>query len=146
MLIFSSPKLKLIFREGETKIYEYVDALPRVYFAENIEMVASKKSEDLLRRTLALSLKGRYAVIESPISVLSVPLSADEFARIELYDINTISIMTQSTSRRLLIILNQFSQTARVKIDGNATDLMRVNYIFSGVVVPGGRHSIVLTY
>ncbi|MDP3998071.1 MAG: YfhO family protein, partial [bacterium] len=38
-----SDKLRKVFEEGETKIYENLDVLPRAFFVENVEAVKSKE-------------------------------------------------------------------------------------------------------
>lgn len=141
----ASSEVKLVFSEGKTKVYQYKNALPRVYLAENIVSAENKSSEQVL--DLLLSSKAtRVAVVEEGVDVLSVPITAAESADITTYEPSRIVVSVRTVNPRVLVVLNSFYKHSRVSVDGKDARLLRVNYLFSGVIVPSGSHTVVLKY
>lgn len=141
----ASPTVKLVFSEGKTKVYLYNNALPRVYLAEEIVSVVDKPAEQVLDKLLS-SPTGRLAVVEEDVDVLSIPLVSAESAVIVTYEPSRIVVSVKTVNPRVLVILNSFYKSTKVNIDGKRGRLIPVNYLFSGVIVPAGSHSVVLNY
>jgi uncharacterized membrane protein YfhO len=140
------PGVTLVFSEGQTKVYENKNSLPRVYLAEHIEIVAKGNVENQLEALFKESNKTRPAVVSDPIPVLSIPLTGDESVGISSYLPTHISIVAQVRNPRLMVILNSYDSRIKAQIDGVSTDVLRVNYLFSGIVVPQGSHTIEISY
>ncbi len=136
------PFLREVMREGDTFVYEYTRALPRVYLADHIEVMSQEK-------TLA-SLFDRYvsyrAVYDGSVNTINAPLTGDEFAEIVSYSSRNMTIRTRAINTRLLVILNRFDPRWKIHVDGVVTPGLRVNHLFMGVAVPAGNHDIILTY
>ncbi len=92
---------------------------------------------------------GRDAVIQSdPKSVLQY--FSDSFiatSNITTYSSTEIEISAHAGENvRLLVILNRFDPGWHASIDGKSTKILLTNYIFQGVVVPPGQHTVRLAY
>ena len=138
-------KVRLLAEEGTTKLYKYVGGVPRVYLAEQIVSETSK--EAVIRKLYDSSfIPGKTAVVESPISIVSAPLGMDESAVISSYEGDRMNIQTTTKNTRLLVIGNMMDPHWSVTIDKKRTDILRVNYLFFGSIVPAGIHTIAVQY
>lgn len=150
----SSPKLKKVFQEGQTRVYENKNALPRVFFVEKVFYAGSKEQviEMLLSKDVDI---GKIAVVESTSSSMGnnkpqepIGSFSDNFpvgkARITRYSENNVSIETEIEGNYsgVLVLTDSFYPIWRAKIDGSETVIRRVNYNFRGVSVSPGKHVI----
>ena len=137
------PFLREVFREGDTRVYEYRNALPRVYLAEEVKEAKTDESIPLLFEASTL----RRAVYDGSERILSAPLSGDESVTIESYRNDSMTVRTTTANRRLLTILNRYDTRWSATIDdGKKLRIYRVNYLFMGVTVPEGTHRITVSY
>ncbi len=139
----SSPFLKKVMQDGGVRLYEYTKGLPRVYLAGQVEVRA--KPEDILNALLSVS-PSPVGIVEKPLSMLSVPISANEGVQLVSYAPNAYSIRSVTDNPRVVVILNSFDPGWHATIDGKQTDVFPVNYLFTGLVVPAGTHVIRATY
>lgn len=139
----SRPFLRKVTEDGEVRIYEYLKANPRVYLADRI--ILAKNPEDIVT-TLMTASPSLVGIVEQPIRVLSVPLSAEEGVQLTSYQPNEMHIRTTTLNPRLVVVLNSYNDGWTAVVDGISTPVMRVNYLFMGFVVPSGRHDVTLVY
>lgn len=137
------PFLQEVFREGETRVYEYANSLPRVYLAEQ---VTGAKSEDVLP-LLMKSATDRVAVYDGSEGILSAPMSGEEMAVIKNYRADEMTVRTKTVNKRMLVILNGYDKRWSATMeDGKKLRVYRVNYLFMGVTVPEGDHQITVSF
>lgn len=136
------PFLKEVMREGETRVYEYTKLLPRIYFPDKTTRVASVNDE----LSALFSPTGSVGVVDRTVHIVNIPNTGDETAAIEEYAPDHIRIKAQTASERLLVILNQYDPRWNMKLDGKPGSVIRVNYLFMGIIVPAGSHDIILSY
>ncbi len=84
--------------------------------------------------------------LSTPEDVKNMIAMTNEFASIERYRDNAMSIKTSTNVSRILVILNRYDTGWRASIDGGDTNIFRVNELFQGVVVPEGIHTVKLWY
>lgn len=136
------PFLKEVMREGQTRVYAYTRALPRVYLADSIEVLPQKE-------TLA-SLFGYHvsyrAIYDGSADVMNTPLMGDETAQIISYAPNSMTVRVSANNKRLLVILNRYDPRWKATESGLSVPLHRVNYLFMGMAVSAGTHDIILSY
>ncbi len=139
----AKPYVRLVMREGETRVYEYTPGLPRAYLADTI--IIAKKPLDALSAlfTAGLSLPG---VIDAQAPIMNIPLAASETVDIIRYQPSEIRLRVITANPRLLVILNRFDARWRVTVDGNVSGAFPVNYLFTGIAVSGGTHDVRLRY
>lgn len=138
------PFLREVMREGETRVYEYVDTLPRVYLSSDTQRVS--ESRDVLQTLFSRKLL-YMGIYTKNIDVLNFPVSANETVTVTDYRTNQLTVHAQVMSERLLVILNRFDPRWSAKLmNGTKLDILPVNYLFMGVIVPRGTHDIILSY
>lgn len=136
------PFLDEVMREGETRVYAYSRALPRVYLADTVEAVDRKEAlaslfvDDVLYR-------GVYSGTEY---IMDLPIAGDESAEITGYTAGEIRVRASVQNKRLLVVLNRFDTRWKATIDGSPVSVHPVNYLFMGLAVSPGTHDIILTY
>lgn len=138
------PYLREIMREGETRVYEYTSALPRVYLAEDINTVPIQDEalQALFERTSAY--RGIWA---GHVDIMNAPVLADETVSIVSYGTATMRLRVAAINQRLLVVLNRYDRRWRATIDGDSSyRIIPVNYLFMGVVIPPGTHDVILSY
>ena len=138
------PFLRLVMREGETRVYEYTRVLPRAYLAD--ATMVSKNPTDALSILFA-DTDSLLGVYDGKPALMNIPLSGDETVEITEYAPGEIRLNVTTMSRRLLVILNRYDSRWSAMIDGKVpSTLFPVNYLFMGLAVPGGTHDVVLSY
>lgn len=138
------PWLTLVFQEGQTKVYKNSLAYPRVYLADQIDVVTDHDAQHILAKLFVRINQSRPAVVEAAIPVLSLPLGVDESVELATYAADRMIIRSRTANPRLLVILNSYDDGWHATVDNKATKLIRVNYLFSGLVVPAGSHEVKL--
>ncbi len=136
------PFLVKVFEEGETKVYEYKNAYPRVMVADQI-FEKTKASEAL---AVLLREKGPSAVVSPGIDVLSVPLTIGESASILAYSNNEVVIQVTTANTRVIVISSTYDPGWKATLDNTPVNVIRVNHAFMGVQVPPGDHTLRLYY
>lgn len=140
----AGPEFKKVFEEGATKVYKNLSALPRVFLVLEAKTVPMS---DVLSELGKDSFHGEYqAIVEEDLGLTDRLLSNMETADIEHYDKGNMQIKTKTEENRLLVIMQPYSSLMRVFIDGKETKVYPTNYIFSGVVVPAGTHTVNISY
>lgn len=136
-----SKKLKLIMTEGQTYLYENPDIFPKAFFVGEIRRAGNKQKEMEMIYALGTSLKTVAVTIES-LTAPSLPLGDDESAQLLEYTADTISIETATTVDRLLVLTDPWYPTWKAYVDGKETPTHQVNFMFRGVMVPQGNHTV----
>ena len=57
-----------------------------------------------------------------------------------------IHLQTQSENARLLVVSENYQSNWSVWVDGQPADMLRVNYVWKGVVLPPGEHRVEFRY
>ena len=136
-----SEKLKFLFSEGETYLYENTKVFPRVFLVEKVIRVKSRKDE--LEQMFQLKDGIRKIAFSSEnISQEPAELNDEEYAEIEEYRDNYIKIKVKSLTERLMVVTDIFYPSWKVEIDGRIDKIYRVNFTFRGVMVARGEHII----
>lgn len=140
-----SPKLKKIFQEGQTRIYENRNVLPRVFFVKETKLVKTKQE------SINLMLNRNTNLLETAI----IELKKDSFletakwslgtARISRYEGNRVIVQTDNAEKGFLVLADMYYPTWHVTIDGKQSDIVRTDYLLRGVIIPRGKHTIVFS-
>ncbi len=131
-------KFKKIMVEGRTKLYENTQSFPRAYFVKSIDTGSNNQIE--IEKIHKVDLEN-VAIL----SQFSAPGEKDYTkgeARIKLYSENKVVIETQNIGTGFLVLADSFYPSWKATIDGSKTTIYPTNYIFRGVVVPAGKHTV----
>ena len=136
------PGFEKVKEEGITKLYKNNNALPRVFFvnelvmADNTEVYRQLSSEKFNFSSKAFSTS----------SGTSYKSASSAEAKIIYYSPNKIQISTKSQAVKPLIITNVFDPGWKATLDKNPAALLPADIIFQSVIVPPGNHIVEITY
>ncbi|MCL4557437.1 MAG: YfhO family protein [Deltaproteobacteria bacterium] len=132
-------------------LYENPRAFNRAFMVYDYKIADTHgEAFDLVRRyapqigrTAVISREAaRYASFV-PGDTMTAPASDVSF---EEYAPNRIKMRVDTSSPGLLVISNTYFPGWHAYIDGRGTRVIRADYAFQGVFVPGGRHEVRLDY
>lgn len=134
-----------VMKEGKTILFEKSDRVPRAYLVENVHY--ERQKQNIINALYAPSFNPTAdAVVEYPVSVLNVPLTMAESVNLRSYKANEILLEAKTTQPRLLVVNNIDNAGWHAFVDKKSVPIYRTNYLFIGIVVPGGSHSVRLMY
>jgi len=135
------PFLKKILQEGETRVYEYTQGLPRAYFVSDVRPANNKQS--VINGLFdPLFYPKTTAIIEGIVNVADSKDAIEDIATIISYSPEGITIETNTSEEKFLVVSESYSLSWRVVVDGTPGALVRTNYNFFGTLVPTGTHRI----
>ena len=141
----TNPKLNLVFAEGNTKVYENLEVLPRVFLVEEVEIVTNK--EEMIRRMFLDQDKlNKKAFTMSSLSLVPTPLAAREIVALTDYSPQQIVIHAETLQERLLVLTDVYYPGWKATIDGQPVPIHEVDLAFRGVVIPKGSHDLILVF
>jgi uncharacterized membrane protein YfhO len=138
-------RLSLVFEEGQTKVYENTAFLPRVYFAKDVVNVSLDEAALSHISNPSFSPKTESVVLHGGVRKQDTVSDLESIRLIE-YAYGNMIIGIDTMQERLLVVSNPYYPGWKVYIDGTETQILQVNYLFMGILVPKGQHSIQVTY
>jgi uncharacterized membrane protein YfhO len=137
---------KPVYANQEVRVYENTQVYPRAYFVEAVQAESDPRA--VLNRVTAAGFDGRReALVEgAPPSALPAPTSAPAQVSITRYTPNAISLTTATSEPRFLVLSEMYFPGWYADVDGASTPIYRTNYLFRGVLVPAGQHTISFVY
>ncbi len=135
-----SDKLLKVFREGETRIYENKNVLPRAFFVKNVRKVLLKEQamSALFENDFDLV---QEAVVEEGLKLHMNNLSVGN-VNVSYYSENQITIKTENAGDGFLVLTDSYYPTWKAQVDGIQAKIFRTDYNFRGIQVPKGSHVI----
>lgn len=136
-----APRYERVFTEGRIHIFENTKAMPRAWLSTNYRVL----SPDNLVEELIIKENERIILLEvEP----GVTFGQNKDAKISdfNYELNQISLYVESTNKTLLFLSESFDPAWKAYVDGKEVEVMRANYIFQAIVVPGGKQRIEFIY
>ena len=144
-----SPKLKKAFQEGETRVYENMSVMPRVYFVNNVTVEDNK--QDVINQLFDDSFDLRTsAIIEFPsyYAPLNIKNLALGKAEIISYSENRVVVSIENEGDGFLVLTDSFYPKwySVGYVDGSRMgtkqQVYRTNYNFRGVPVQKGTKTV----
>jgi len=133
-----SDNFEKVIQEGDTKVYLNKNVLPRAFFVNQVVKV--KSSDEELEKLLDTNFDiGKSAV------------STDfEFPRQEIdatstfidYSDQSIKIQASLNKEAPLILSNVYYPGWQAYVDGNKTEIKKVNFMFQSIIIPNGQHEV----
>lgn len=127
-------------------LYRNERALPFFYLAGDY-LVLNEESTIIDKLREPAFDPGKTVILESE---LPTDLSASTDGRVELIEFDErrgrLTLNAETPTTQILVISQNFFPHWSATLDGESTDIFRTNYLWQGVVVPPGRHTIKLTY
>lgn len=140
-----SPDLELMYREGNTRIYFYTKALPRIYPTESVKV--GNNRQDVMNLLYDKNFyPEKTAIVEEQIPNIHAPIVSTDSIKIVSYEDSSLRATASLASDHFVIIANMFDKNWKATVDGKRTKIYRADYLFIGLLVPKGDHLITLAY
>lgn len=142
---FPGTLFQLVWEDDVWRIWEYKDALPRVIFATNY--IVKSSPQDIVAALYDLQVNlGDTVILEEDPGVKLSPKITSARADIVSYDLNSVTIRTDSDSDGFVILSDNYYPGWIASVDGRKEKLLRADYSFKSVFVPKGLHTVVFRY
>jgi uncharacterized membrane protein YfhO len=142
-----SPKLALVFREGETRVYQNKEVMPRVFWVGDYRLARNKKEAIVYLFEPELKL-GQTVILEDFEEEKELKNKVDGVGRavIDRYEANRVEVSVEANKDGWLVLTDSYYPVWRAKVDGRKTSIYRANFNFRAIMVPAGRHQVVFEY
>lgn len=142
--VFPTGSFRSVQSLDDWTVYENTDALPRAFIARNTRV--ADDTEETGRIFFDPDFDPRAtAIVPSIVDTRSLQ-SATGTADIVSYEPEHLVIRTESSKDALLVVTDTFDPNWRATVDGLNADIIPVNISFRGVPVPGGSHTVTMSY
>lgn len=141
----SDAGLVQVYNSPDTKVYGVRFWLPRVFFVNRYEV---SDNLGILKKIAARSFDPRdIAFISEDIKTkIDPPLQGAEAEMIQ-YGLQNFTIKATATGNNLLFLSEAYYPKGwKAFIDGNEVEILRLDYLFRGVIVPQGKHTIEMKF
>jgi hypothetical protein len=141
----ASPMLKLVYDDRGTKVYEFLNWMPHVFFVNRYELTDGLGT---LNKIASLSFNPRDIayVLEDPKIKIDLPKEGST-ATIVRYGTQDLEVQTTATGNNLLFLSDAYYPKGwNAYIDGKETEILRLDYLFRGVIVPQGTHTVLMKF
>ncbi len=140
-----SPDAELMYREGNTRIYWYKKGLPRIYPVESVKHLQSSQEMITFMYDKAFHPE-KTALVEEPLAVPAQPLAGDDTIRVTSYTGSSLTATSTLREDHFVVIANMYDASWKATVDASPVPVYRTNYIFMGLLVPKGNHTIKLSH
>ncbi len=145
-LRMETPKSLRRVYEGEVRIYENTDALPRAYLVHHAEVVADRHAAMERLRRPGFDFRTSVLLEEAPATPLPGEPVPFEPAEVLEYRSNRVCLQATTEAPALLVLTDTFYPGWKASVDGRPTKIYAANAAFRAVEVPAGVHRIEFSY
>lgn len=140
----NSDKLVKIFQEGQTRVYENKNVLPRAFMVYDYQLAQNKQEAiDLLMNEKTDLMK---TVILEESSLEFDLVGGESEVNIKDYQENEVIIEVETDQPGILILTDSYYPGWQAIMDGRETPIYRADYSFRAVSIPEGRHKVSFIY
>lgn len=134
-----------VFRDGEVRVLEITDALPRAWTVHQVQPVA----DDQVLETLVSGVVNptTTALVNTPGLALSpLPAGATDQVAVTNYEPDSMTITATMASDGLLMLSEVYDPGWTATIDGKRVAIHQADGLLRAIPVPAGQHTIRLEY
>jgi hypothetical protein len=140
----ASDGLSLVFEEDQLKVFEVGDPFPRAWFVSETEIIP-EDSPAIARLSANDYDLRRRAILPSPLNTSLSDASAAR-VRITTFSPTHLTAAVEASGSHLLVFSQIYYPGWQVRLDDQSAELLRVNVVLQGVVVPAGKHTVELIF
>ncbi len=141
----SAAPLLQVYKGQQMNVYHNTANLPRAYFVKRYEVATGKEILGKIARG-AFNPRDVAFFIDDPKKTVDPP-HPDDRAEIVRYGIQDLELKLTTAGNNLLVLSETYYPVGwKAFIDGNPTEIYRVNYLFRGVFVPSGVHALTMKF
>jgi len=130
-------KLTKVFQEGQTRVYQNTNVLPRAFFISSL--ISTKNRQDTIEKLFSIKDYKNTATIEGDFGKESLGRGD---VKIYSYQPNNVIIHTENNEDGFLVLSDIFYPTWHATVDGFEVKIFQTDYVFRGIFVPKGSHTI----
>jgi hypothetical protein len=141
----SSPALVQVYNSPQTKVYAIRSWIPRIFFVNRTEVLDGLST---LKNIAAMSFDPRdIAYLPENIKTkIDPPLQGAEAILVH-YGIQDLEVHVTATGNNLLFLSEAYYPKGwKAFIDGNEVEILRLDYLFRGVIIPSGTHTLTMKF
>jgi len=134
-----------VYSSPEIKVYGFRSWLPRVFFVNRYEVSDGLST---LKKISAMSFDPRdIAFLSGKMQSTIDPPAQGAEAVIVHYGIHEIEVQATATGNNLLFLSEAYYPKGwKAYIDGRETEIYRLDYLFRGVIIPQGTHTLTMKF
>lgn len=149
-----SSMFRLIYK-GDVSIHEYAHSLPRasIFSAAMLVPTADAALAELKKPSLDIWRKVVVETEDVPVEIRSTLTNLAQRtgetaqpAKIESYAAQKVVIRAETATAGVLLLTDSYYPGWKAYVDGQPTELLKVNYLFRGVLLTPGAHRIEFRY
>lgn len=140
-------KQRLVFQDGDWKIWEFLDAYPRAFLAGNYEVV--NDGQETIDRLYSDDFNSRKTLLLSEPLPDGFEISDDENSSVSVHKYTPTKIVfrTKSKTNQLLFLSDTYYPGWWAKVDSGAKQaVLMADYALRAVAVPAGEHFVTMWY
>lgn len=129
------------------RVYENRFALPQALLVHDAVQVEDGKSALAAIKSPTFD-PSRSAVVESKVSfeLADLPVNRAESALVTRPSTNQVNVTLKAITPGLLVLSDVYFPGWIAELDGKPVKILRANYLFRGVEIPAGAHTVVFKY
>lgn len=132
------PIYKKVFQEGETRLYELTNYLPRTFFVQEV-LPATDKTDSIMKMFAPDFDPAKVAVEEGEGPAGNFGVGS---VVIKKYEPDEVIIETSNSKEGFLVLLDAYYPSWRASVDGQLTKIYITDFAFRGILVPTGVHIV----
>ncbi len=134
-----------VYKDGRVRVLENEEALPRAWILHSARQAKPKEILKLLDSGEVNPTETALLEEEPPRLGRPEDASADR-AVVETYEPDRIKLDVSTEAPGLLVLSEVYYPAWKAYVDGEPVSLYRTNYLFRGVKIPAGDHTVELRY
>ncbi len=119
-------KLQKVFQEGETRVYENMNVLPRAFILPDYQDVS-----EMNQLSMAFEVTNQ---------------NIRHTAQITSYEENEVELTVEDDQGGMLVLADVYYPGWSVTIDGSPAELKPMFHALRGTIIPSGRHEVIYRY
>jgi len=146
---FPAKLFTLVFEDDTWRIWEYTKALPRAFFASNIETVTD--DQKLFERIYDPASDLRHTIFVSSGEAVENDnkengQSGEGIVHILAYESSKVILSVEAPSEGAIFLSDTYYPGWNATVDGKKTEILKADYAFRAVLVEKGKHTIEFIY
>ncbi len=126
-------------------LYRNETALPRAFLVDSVRVMSDKADIFEVLRDPGFEPQ-KYAILEKPFAERLGPLG-DSSVEITLHTPHRIEMAVETAAPCLLVVSEIYYPPGwSAEVDGSPSEIYKTNYMLRSVVVPEGRHEVVMSF
>jgi uncharacterized membrane protein YfhO len=139
----NASKLKYLFSEGESRVYENKNVFPRAFMVYSSVTAKTNKEVGNLLLDKSLDLR-KTAILDKDVNLQAGNgLNKVEFIN---YSENKIILSVETSKKGVLVLTDNYYPGWKATVDGKESEILKTDYSFRGLAVPSGKHIIEFTF